>query len=46
MDKKKTTQATLDAALVKNVKSVPMLKQYIGSRFSLSNKSRPHEMSF
>ncbi len=46
IDKKKTTQAALDAALVKNVKSVPMLKQYLGSRFSLSNRSRPHEMTF
>ncbi len=46
LDKKKTTQATLDAALVKNVKAVPMLKQYLGSRFSLSNQSRPHEMTF
>jgi len=39
-------QNTVDAKLLDNIKNVKCLNKYLGARFSLNNKSRPHLMSF
>jgi len=43
---KKKKQAEIDANLIKNVKAVQFLKQYLSARFTISNKLRPHELVF
>jgi large subunit ribosomal protein L6e len=45
-DARKADQKTVDAALSKVVNATPMLKQYLGARFSLTNNDRPHNMVF
>jgi len=39
-------QKTVDEALLKNIKAVPQLSQYLGSLFSLKNGDFPHLMKF
>ena len=41
-------QKAVDGALIKNIKSqaTPLLKEYLGARFSLSRNDKPHAMHF
>merc|ERR1712005_53314 len=43
---KKKTQATLDAGLLANIKKVELLRQYMRSRFTITNNMKPHELIF
>lgn len=45
-DQRKADQKKVDAALIKAVDAVPMLKPYLNSKFSLKNNDRPHKMIF
>ena len=42
----KQTQKTVDAQLLENIKKVEHLKGYLGTRFTLYNNSKPHELNF
>ena len=42
----KGVQKSVDTALVANIKKVDHLKGYLGTRFTLSNNTRPHELHF
>ena len=42
----KGVQKQVDAKLIENIKKVENLKGYLGTRFSLSNNTRPHELKF
>ena len=44
--KRKADQKAVDAAILKNISAEPLLKQYLSSRFSLSNGQAPHLMKF
>jgi len=45
-DAKKDAQKKVDGALVKALSSDGMLKAYLGAKFSLTSKDRPHAMKF
>lgn len=45
-DERKADQKTVDAALLKAINAVPMLKAYLNSKFSLTNNDKPHKMVF
>ncbi len=45
-DQRKADQKTVDAALMKAVDAVPMLKAYLNAKFSLTNNDKPHNMKF
>lgn len=45
-DTRKADQKKVDAALLKAVDAVPMLKAYLGAKFSLSKGDKPHKMVF
>lgn len=45
-DERKADQKAVDAALLKAVEAVPMLKQYLNAKFTLSNGDKPHNMVF
>jgi len=45
-DQRKTDQKTVDAALMKAVTAVPMLKAYLNAKFSLNKNDKPHMMKF
>jgi large subunit ribosomal protein L6e len=40
------TQKTVDAKLLENIKKVEHLKGYLGTRFTLYNNTKPHELAF
>ena len=42
----KNVQKTVDEKLLQNIKGVEHMKGYLGTRFTLYNNSRPHEMKF
>ena len=42
----KTTQKAVDAKLLENIKKVDQLRGYLGTRFTLYNSSRPHDLKF
>ena len=42
----KQTQKTVDAKLLENIKKVEHLKGYLGTRFTLYNNTKPHELTF
>lgn len=42
----KATQKAVDGQLLENIKKVEHLKGYLGTRFTLYNNSRPHELNF
>lgn len=42
----KNVQKTVDAALLNNVKKTVNLKGYLGTRFTLYNNTKPHELKF
>jgi large subunit ribosomal protein L6e len=46
ISKRKTNQKSVDAAILKNIEKEPLLKDYLGARFSLSNGQAPHLMKF
>jgi len=45
-DSRKQDQKAVDAPLIKSIKKVPLLKHYMGSRFTLSRRDFPHLMKF
>jgi len=45
-DQRKADQKKVDAALLKAFEATPMLKAYLGARFSLSGNDKPHNMVF
>lgn len=45
-DQRKADQKTVDAAILKVVESTPLMKNYLGSNFSLKKHDRPHKMVF
>lgn len=42
----KGVQKTVDAKLIENIKKVEHLKGYLGTRFTISNGTKPHELRF
>lgn len=42
----KTTQKQVDAQLLERIKKVEHLRGYLGTRFTLFNNTRPHELQF
>lgn len=42
----KGVQKSVDAKLLENIKKVQHLRGYLGTRFTLSNSTRPHELRF
>lgn len=42
----KSVQKTVDGKLLENIKKVDQLKSYLGTRFTLSNNTRPHLLKF
>ena len=45
-EERKANQEAVDAALIKCVEKVPMLKEYLHERFTLKKGDRPHDMKF
>jgi large subunit ribosomal protein L6e len=47
-EERKTAQKGVDAAILKNIKESkePLLRKYLGSRFSLANNDKVHELHF
>ena len=45
-DEKKANQEAVDAAMMQCVEKVPMMKEYLCSRFYLRKGDRPHDMKF
>mmetsp|Transcript_71047 Transcript_71047/g.98708 ORF Transcript_71047/g.98708 Transcript_71047/m.98708 type:complete len:191 (-) Transcript_71047:466-1038(-) len=43
---KKKTQSTIDANLLANIKKVGLLREYLRTRFTITNKMRVHELIF
>lgn len=46
LEKRKAVQKTVDEALTKALEKVPLLKEYVGARFSLRNGDAPHLLKF
>lgn len=45
-DQRKADQKSVDAGIMKAVESTPVLKSYLGSKFTLGKHDRPHKMVF
>ena len=45
-DQRKADQKKVDAAVLKAVEATPLLKNYLGSNFTLGKHDRPHNMVF
>merc|ERR1712127_309377 len=45
-DQRKADQKKVDAAILKAVDATPLMKNYLGSKFSLKKHDRPHKMIF
>lgn len=45
-DSRKTDQKTVDASILKVVNATPLMKNYLGSKFSLGKYDKPHKMVF
>jgi large subunit ribosomal protein L6e len=43
---RRETQNTVDAEVVKSVRAVPQLREYLQNRFGLKNGDKPHLMNF
>ena len=43
-EERKANQEAVDAALIKYVEKVPMLKEYLHEKFTLRKGDRPHDM--
>jgi len=42
----KNVQKTVDSELLENIKKVEHLRGYLGTRFTISNSTRPHDLKF
>ena len=42
----KNIQKTVDGKLLENIKKVEHLRGYLGTRFTISNSTRPHDLKF
>jgi large subunit ribosomal protein L6e len=42
----KAAQKAVDAGLLANIKKVEHLRGYLGTRFTISNNTHPHELRF
>ena len=42
----KNVQKTVDSKLLENIKKVEHLRGYLGTKFTLANSSRPHDLKF
>merc|ERR1712003_248756 len=45
-DQRKADQKTVDASILKIVESTPLMKNYLGSKFTLGKYDKPHKMIF
>lgn len=45
-DQRKADQKKVDAAILKAVDATPLMKNYLGSKFSLKKHDRPHNLVF
>jgi len=45
-DTRKADQKKVDAGILKVVDATPLMKNYLGSKFSLKKHDRPHKMIF
>ena len=45
-EQRKNSQNLVDTEVLKAVKAVPQLKEYLSNRFALKNGDKPHEMQF
>ena len=45
-DERRNSQNTVDTEVLKGVRSVPLLKEYLQNRFALKNADKPHLMKF
>jgi large subunit ribosomal protein L6e len=45
-EERRNAQNTVDTEVLKSVRSVPLLKEYLQNRFSLKNGDKPHLMSY
>jgi len=45
-DKRKADQKKVDSEVLKAVDATPLMKNYLGSKFSLKKHDRPHKMIF
>jgi len=45
-DQRKADQKSVDDALIKSIEAVPMLKEYLKTKFSLRKNDKPHNMKF
>ena len=46
ISKRKADQKSVDGAILKSIGAEPLLKEYLGARFSLTNGQAPHLMKF
>jgi len=45
-ESRKALQKKVDSAILSQVNKTPLLKEYLGSKFSLKNGDKPHNMNF
>merc|ERR1719396_198584 len=45
-DQRKADQKTVDSSIIKVVESTPLMRNYLGSKFSLGKYDKPHKMVF
>ena len=45
-EQRKNSQNLIDTEVLKLVKQVPQMKEYLSNRFALKNGDRPHTMNF
>ncbi len=45
-DVRRNTQNTVDTEVLKSVKAIPQLREYLQNRFALKNGDKPHLMNF
>ena len=45
-EQRRNSQNVIDTEILKSVKQVPQLKEYLSNRFALKNGDRPHTMNF
>jgi len=46
IEERKKAQREIDTPLLANVKKVTLLRQYLKTRFTITNRMRPHELKF
>jgi len=45
-DQRKADQKTVDSSILKAVESTPLMRNYLGSKFTLGKYDKPHKMVF